>query len=158
MKIFIMEYTLNITRRNREIMLGFLEKYSLEQLNKVPEGFKNNIYWNIAHVVVSQQRLVYGLSGVPQEMTVTDEMVASYMKGTRPERDVTTEEVEEMKKLLFTTIDKTENDYKNGLFNNYKEYTTELGYTLHSIEEGMEFNNYHEGLHLGSIFGIRKFV
>lgn len=153
-----MEYTFNITRRSREILLGFLETYTLEQLNKVPEGFKNNIFWNIAHVVVSQQRIVYALSGVPQEMTVTDEMVSRYMKGTRPERDVTAEEVEEMKKLLFTTLEKTEADYKNGLFNNYKEYTTEVGYTLRSVGEGMEFNNYHEGLHLGSIFGIRKFV
>lgn len=153
-----MEHTFSITRRSREILLDFLEKYTLEQLNKVPEGFNNNIFWNIAHIVVSQQRIVYALSGVPQEMTVTDEMVSRYMKGTRPERDVTAEEVEEMKKLLFTTLEKTEADYKNGLFNSYKEYTTEVGYTLRSVEEGMEFNNYHEGLHLGSIFGIRKFV
>ena len=153
-----MDYTFTINRRNRELMLGFLEKYTLEQLNKVPEGFSNNIYWNIAHAVVSQQRLVYALSGVPQEMLVTEEMVKAYMRGTRPERDVTAEEVEELKKLLFTTIDKVEADYKNGLFKNYKEYTTELGYTLHTIEEGMEFNNYHEGLHLGYMYAIRKLV
>ena len=153
-----MEHAFNITRRSREILLGFLEKHTLEQLNKVPEGFNNNIFWNIAHVVVSQQRIVYALSGVPQEMSVTNEMVASYMKGTRPERNVTAEEVEELKKLLFTTLDKTEADYKNGLFNNYKEYTTEVGYTLHTVEEGMEFNNYHEGLHLGVIMSLRKFV
>ena len=80
------------------------------------------------------------------------------MRGTRPMRDVTAEEVTELKKLLFTTIDKTEEDYNNGMFEHFKEYTTEFGYTLHSVEEGMEFNNYHEGVHLGSMLGIRKFV
>ncbi|NDI99998.1 DinB family protein [Flavobacterium sp. LaA7.5] len=153
-----MEYTFSITRRSREILLGYLENYTLEQLNIIPEGFNNNMYWNIAHVVVSQQRLVYALSGVPEEMTVSDEMVKSYMRGTRPERDVTAEEVAELKKLLFTTIDKTEADYKNGLFKGYKEYTTEFGYTLHTVEEGMEFNNFHEGTHLGCILSLRKFL
>lgn len=153
-----MKRTFSITRKSREILLNYLNNYSLEQLNKIPEGFNNNLYWNIAHVVVSQQRLVYALSGKPEEMVVSDELVKSYMRGTRPMRDVTAEEVTELKKLLFTTIDKTEEDYNNGMFEHFKEYTTEFGYTLHSVEEGMEFNNYHEGVHLGSMLGIRKFV
>jgi hypothetical protein len=35
---------------------------TLEQLNKIPEGYNNNLIWNIAHVVVVQQMLVYKLS------------------------------------------------------------------------------------------------
>jgi hypothetical protein len=50
-----------------------IQGYTLEQLNKVPRGFNNNIIWNIAHVIVTQQILVYKLSGLP--MIVTDEMV-----------------------------------------------------------------------------------
>jgi len=33
--------------------------FSLEQLNKIPEGFNNNLIWNIAHCVVTQQLLCY---------------------------------------------------------------------------------------------------
>lgn len=153
-----MKQTFSITRKSREILLKYLENYTLQQLNKIPEGFNNNLYWNIAHIVVSQQRIIYALSGKPEEMVVSEELVKSYMRGTRPLHDATAEEVTELKELLFTTIDKTEADYNNGMFEHYKEYTTEFGYTLHSVEEGMEFNNYHEGLHLGCMLGIRKFV
>jgi hypothetical protein len=58
-----------------------IQGYTLEQLNKVHEGFNNNIIWNIAHVIVTQQILVYKLSGLP--MIVTDEMVEKYRKGTK---------------------------------------------------------------------------
>lgn len=153
-----MKQTFSITRKSREILLKYLENYTLQQLNKIPEGFNNNLYWNIAHIVVSQQRIIYALSGKPEEMVVSEELIQNYMRGTRPMRDVTAEEVTELKELLFTTIDKTEADYNNGMFENYKEYTTEFGYTLRSIEEGLEFNNYHEGVHLGCMLGIRKFV
>jgi hypothetical protein len=63
-----------------------IQGYTLEQL-KVPEGFNNNIIWNIAHVIVTQQILVYKLSGLP--MIVTDEMVEKYRKGTKTEHFAT---------------------------------------------------------------------
>lgn len=151
-----MEVAFTITRKSRQLLLPFLENYSVAQLNIIPLGFNNNMYWNVAHIVVTQQRLVYSLSGLP--MLITEEMARSYMRGTRPERDVTAEEVEELKKLLFTTIEKTEEDYKAGIFTRYKEYTTEYGYTLHSAEEGIAFNNFHEGTHLGVLMGLRKLV
>jgi len=44
-----------------------IEDFSLEELNKIPEGFNNNIIWNIAHVIATQQALVYGLSGLPTQ-------------------------------------------------------------------------------------------
>jgi hypothetical protein len=30
-----------------------------EQLNTIPEGYNNNLIWNIAHIIVVQQMLVY---------------------------------------------------------------------------------------------------
>ena len=150
------ENTFTIVRNSRRLLLAFLEKHSLEELNKIPEGFNNNIIWNIGHIVVTQQRIIYSLSGLP--MHISEEMANMYMKGTRPERDVTADEVEEMKKLLFSTIDQIEEDFKNGIFVNYKEYPTSIGYTLTSARESMDFNNYHEGLHLGVIMSIRKFL
>jgi hypothetical protein len=40
----------------------FLSGYNLDQLNTIPEGFNNNLIWNIGHIIVSQQLLVYKLS------------------------------------------------------------------------------------------------
>ena len=38
-----MQTTFKIWETNRKLHLAFLEKYTLEQLNKIPEGFKNNL-------------------------------------------------------------------------------------------------------------------
>lgn len=151
-----MEETFKITRVSRQIYSNFLDKYTLEQLNKVPPGFSNNIIWNIGHIVVSQQMLVYLGSG--KQPMISQELINLYMRGTKPERDVTQQEADEIRELLFSTIVKTEEDYKAGLFTTYTERKTEFGFILSSTEDAITFNNYHEGVHLGVMMGLRKFV
>lgn len=148
--------TFAITRTSRKILGQFLEDYTLEQLNKVPVGFNNNLIWNIAHIVVVQQMLVYNLSGLP--MMVSKSMVDAYKRGTRPDRDLTQAEVDEIKQLLTTTIDETEKDFAAGIFKNYNEFTTMTGFNLKTAEEAMAFNYYHEAVHTGVMMSIRKFV
>src|SRR5690554_7235137 len=96
-----MDGAFDIAIKNRNILKTFLETCTLEELNKVPKGFNNNIIWNIAHTIVTQQLLVYNLSAVP--MFVSDDLVNRYRKGTKPEGAVTQSEVERIKGLLFTT-------------------------------------------------------
>ena len=151
-----MEYTFKINLLSRNVLLKFLENHTLEQLNKVPEGFSNNLIWNIGHIVVVQQMLVYRLSGLP--MMVSDAMIAKYMKGTKPESDVTQEEVDEIKSLLFATLEQSQKDFANDIFKTYNEFTTSTGYTVTSARDAMEFNNYHEGMHTGIMMQIKKFL
>lgn len=151
-----METEFKITRTSREIYAKLIEKYTLEQLNKIPEGFSNNLIWNIGHIMVSQQILVY--RGAGQPLLISDDLVNLYMRGTRPERDATQAEVEQIKELLFSTIIKTEQDYHNGLFTTYTARKSELGFSLDSIEDAIAFNNYHEAIHFGIIMSIKKFV
>jgi len=148
--------TFAITRTSRSILAKFLENHTLEQLNKVPAGFNNNLIWNIAHIIVVQQMLVYNLSGLP--MMVSKEMVDSYKRGTKPERDLTQHEVDEIKVLLTTTVDQAEKDFACGIFKNYNEFTTMTGFNLKSAEEAMAFNYYHEAVHTGMMMSIRKFI
>jgi hypothetical protein len=140
----------------REILLKVLDNHSLEQLNKVPAGFNNNLIWNIAHCVASQQALVYKLSGLPT--MVSEEFLAKYRKGTKPEVDVSQAEVDEIRALLFSTLDQTIKDFENKIFVNYTEYTLSLGFTLRNINDALDVNNYHEGIHTGIIMSIGKFV
>jgi hypothetical protein len=151
-----MNQTFNVNTTSRNMISKILENHTLEQLNKIPEGFSNNLIWNIAHVIVTQQMLVYKLSGLP--MMVSEEMVNKYKKGTKPEQNVTQEEVEEIKSFLFTTIEKTKEDYAIGIFKSYQEYPTSTGFVLTSAEGAMNFNNFHEGLHIGVLLSIRKLV
>ncbi len=151
-----MNQTFEITRTSRKILSQFLETYTLDQLNKIPDGFSNNLIWNIAHVMVTQQLLVYKLSGLP--MNISDEMVNTYKKGSKPETLATQSEVEEIKILLSKTIDQTEKDFDKGIFMNFEEYPTSTGYVLKSTHDAMVFNNFHEGLHIGIIMSLRKFL
>lgn len=151
-----METEFKITRTSREIYARLLDTFTLEQLNKIPDGWSNNLMWHIGHIMVSQQILVYKGSGLPTSLS--DELVAMYMRGTKPERDVTQAEVEEMKSLLFSTIQKTEEDYRNGIFTAYSPRKSELGFSLDTTEDAIAFNNYHEGIHLGMVLRLKKLV
>ena len=151
-----MHQTFDIAKASRKVLSQFLENYTLEQLNKMAPGFNNNLIWNIAHIVVTQQRLVYKFSGVP--MIISDELFEKYKGGTKPSQDVTQAEVDEIRSLLFETINQTETDFNNKLFKTYQEYSASIGVTIKNIEGALSFNNYHEALHMGVIMSIRKFL
>jgi hypothetical protein len=156
-KIVTMDTAFNITRTSRQIYNSYFDQYTLEQLNKVPEGFNNNLIWNIGHIIVVQQMLVYKGSG--QEALISGDLIMRYMPGTKPEREIMQEEADELKALLFTTIDKTEEDYHDGsLFTAYTERKTKLGFSISTVEDAIAFNNYHEGTHLGIMMGLKKFI
>lgn len=151
-----MDWAFDITVKNRKILESFLDNYTLEELNKIPDGFSNNIIWNIAHVIATQQILVYRLSGLPT--IISDDLIDRFKKGTKPESDLSQAEVDAIKNLLFSTIEKTKEDFNNKVFQDYNEYTVTTKSTLTNIEEAIDFNNFHEGIHLGSILALRKFL
>jgi DinB superfamily len=151
-----MESTFKIWETNRKIHLSILERHSLEQLNTIPEGFNNNLIWNFGHIAAVQQSLIYRASGLP--MNITDEFLGKFKSGTKPTAPQTQEEVDQIKQLLESQIEATKEDFANGIFVNYHEFTTSTGFNIASIEDAIVFNNYHEGLHLGYILSIRKLV
>lgn len=151
-----MDFAFDTTLKSRKFLKDLLENLTLEQLNKVPEGFNNNIIWNVAHTIVTQQLLVYNLSAIP--MIISDELVEMYRKGTKVERDVTQAEVDLIKGLLFSTIEKTKEDYENRVFQTYHEYTVTTKNTLTNVDEAIAFNNFHEGIHLGYILALKRCI
>jgi len=151
-----MDWAFDITIKNRKILESILDNSSLEALNKIPTGFTNNIIWNIAHVIVTQQILVYRLSGLPY--LIPEDLVSRFKKGTSPEADLNQIEVSEIRSLLFEPIEKTQADYRKGVFFSFEEYTVSTKSTLTKVEEAIDFNNFHEGIHLGVILSLRKFI
>ncbi len=150
-----MLYDFDICQKNRQLLHNLMEKLSLEQLTTIPEGYNNNILWNIGHTIATQQLLVYGLSG--EEIQVPKHIIDLYKKGTKPEKPATLEEINEIKSLLFSTITQLEKDYDNGIFTTFKTYTLSTsGGTLHKVEDAIAFNNFHEGLHLGYAMALMK--
>ena len=151
-----MEATFRIWETSRGLYQSFLDNYSLEQLNTIPEGMSNNLIWNIGHVIVSQQKLVYTLSGLP--MHISDPLFEKYQNGSRPNGKATQDEVHEIKKLLLEIVEKTKADFESGIFKEFHPYQTKTGFYLGTLKEAMEFNNYHEGIHLGIMMSIKKHI
>ena len=151
-----MKDILEITKTSRNMVSKLIQGFTLEQLNKVPAGFNNNLIWNVAHIVVTQQLLVYKLAGLP--VMVSEEMIEKYKKGTKTDHVATQEEVDEILSLLHKTVAQTEIDIENNLFQNFNEYPTSTGFVLKTNQDSMEFNNFHEGLHIGVIMALRKLV
>ena len=151
-----MKETFKVWETSRNVYLKFLESYTLEQLNFIPDGLNNNLIWNIGHVAVVQQALVYKLSGLP--MLASEELFEKYRNGSVPNANTSREEIELIKQILIDSIAKTKTDYANGVFQNYKEFTTTTGFHLGSVDDAITFNNFHEGTHLGFMLKIKKFL
>lgn len=150
--------TFELLRISRQNYLKYLNDYTLDELNTVPMGFKNNLVWNIAHIVGTTDLLVNKLNGCPLRMDA--DFLASYTKGSQPDVAVTQDFVNQLKKDLIEQIDWVESDYRNGVFPTAltQTYTTSFGNTLTDIDVILRFLPLHEGLHLGIMMGLRKFI
>jgi len=146
----------NILRKVRELVLRTIDGLTLEQLHTIPEGFKNNIAWNVAHLVVTQQLLHYRLSG--KDCLIPENLIEENRKGTSPTSKFTQEEFDGVIELLKSLPDALEVDYNKGVFTAYKEYPTSTGFVLDSVDTAIAFNNMHESLHLGVIMSLKKLV
>ena len=80
------------------------------------------------------------------------------MKQEQASQEATQEEFEQVKELLIGLPNTLEEDFKEGIFKNYTEYPTSTGFVLTDIENAINFNNFHEGIHYGIIRSIKKFL
>lgn len=151
-----MKTQFDILRKVRELTMKTIQGLTLEQMHTIPEGFKNNIAWNLAHLVVTQQLLHYRMSG--KDCLVPDELIELNRKGTSPSSQFTQEEFDEVLELFEGLPDTLEEDYNEGIFTEYKSYETSTGFVLDSMDTAIAFNNFHESLHLGVIMSIKKLV
>lgn len=151
-----MKREFEIIKQLRERIIDTVSNLSIEQLNKVPEGFNNNIIWNLGHMIAAQQSLCYKRAGL--NIRVDEAFFNAYKPETKPNGFVGAAGVEEIKKMLFTTLEQLEADYDNGAITGYIAFTTRYNITLNNIDEAVAFLPFHEGLHIGYIMSLRKLV
>ena len=151
-----MEREIHFLEQTRRNLLAATAGLSIEQLNKIPEGYSNNVVWNVAHCLVTQQLLHYKLAG--EQPYISSELIDLYRKGTKPTKTVSVEEWESIKEMLMEMPQKLKADLEAGMFKGYTEYTTSFKVTLFNIEEAIRFNLVHEGLHLGYVMAMRKLL
>lgn len=140
----------------RKSLVQEIDDLSLEQLQKIPEGFKNNIFWNVAHTLVSQQILHYKMSGL--NPLITNDWIENYQNGTFPRFVITEDEIDYLKSKLIITAEQLEEDFNEKKFESYTEFETKMGIVISSVEDAINFNNTHEALHYGIVLSMKKLV
>jgi hypothetical protein len=146
----------DVIRQTRTNFLDLVKGLSLEQVNKIPEGFSNNIAWNFGHAIVTQQLICYKASGY--EARVEQEIIEKYRKGTKPEKETDAAEWQQLLNYAQETLESLKADYESGFFTHVTPYTTSYGVHLTSIEDALTFIPVHEALHYGYAMAQRKLV
>ena len=140
----------------RKSLLQILDSMTEEQIVKIPESHRNSVFWNVAHLMVTQQLLTYRLSGLP--LHIDEVFVERYGKGSEATEEVSDQDIEFVKKNIVLLCEESQQDYDKGLFRNYKPYMTSTGIELTSVEEALKFSAFHDGIHLGVILSLKKLV
>jgi hypothetical protein len=143
----------------RLFLLREISNLTSEQLNAIPQGYNNNIIWNLAHMLSAMQALCYKRAGLP--VTIDDKYVTPFLPGTRPETIISDDEIAAIKLLLINTTDKLQADIENNLFHNYtmsERVEQVYGIQLLSIDDAIDFLMYHEGFHSGYIMALKHLV
>ncbi|MEO6684277.1 MAG: DinB family protein [Ginsengibacter sp.] len=151
-----MEKSFEIIKGARSFVTNLLKEFSIEQLNIIPEGFNNNLIWNFGHVISVQQGLCYLSSG---EKPVVDlKLIQKYKSGSKPEGIIDSAEYDQLENEFFSTIDRLEEDLKNGLFKNYKafELSSYADLRIENIEDAIKFVAFHDGLHVGYMMALKR--
>jgi hypothetical protein len=78
----MIEKALDITRKTRSNFIKLLDGLTIAQLNKIPEGYSNNLAWNFGHIVISQQMICYVKGEIVEQLD--EKFNTQYIAGGRP--------------------------------------------------------------------------
>jgi DinB superfamily len=143
-------------RKGRFSLLVQLNELSDEQLNKIPEGFKNNIAWNLGHMITVQQGICYKRAGLTT--MIGNDFWERFKPGSRPEGMISIEEIAHIKYLLLSTLEQFATDYDQQIFGNYVPMSALNGMELTDINGGIRFLAFHEEFHSGAIMAIKRAI
>ena len=150
-----MNIELELFRATRGNTIAAIKNLSLEQVNKIPDGFTGNIAWHLGHMVSTHKGLVYQLNSVPGGLE--KEFVLKYKKDSKPEAPISQEEFEFITTELLNQIDELEEDLqKEGFFGANIPYKTSYNFEMNSFDECIRFSNLHQALHLGYIMALKR--
>lgn len=153
-----MQETFKFIIKTRQKFIELIDSLSVEQLNKVPAGFNNNIIWNFGHIVVSTQTLIYVRTGIKAD-TSWVKYNEDYRKDTKPTRFVEQAEIDELKEIAINSIEQITKDYEDRLFGEITSFSTATyGYPMDAIEDVIALTSGHDNVHYGYALAQRKLV
>lgn len=147
------EVLFNQLESYRSEILSVVDAVSIEDAEKIPAGFKNNIRWNLGHIYLDQYLWI---QAVTKETTDVPENFNKWFGyGTSPANFTEeTPSVTELKKLLRIQPAIIKETYGERLEEEFPQ--TEMG--MHTIEQVLIRTIFHEGMHLQTILDLKKYM
>ena len=150
------EFSVALIEKTRQHMLKAVEGLSSEQLLRIPAGFRNNLLWNLGHVIATMQVLCYEKCGMPWRVPVY--FLAPFRKGTSPADWTGTVDLEDIENWLLESVKTLREDLHQNAFVSYEPYETSAGIRLTCISDALAYDAWHESQHLGVMTAMRNLV
>jgi len=140
-------------KTTREWILETFDKVSVEDMTKIPEGFRNNIHWQLGHVAGMMELPTAALTDSKSDDGKRFQKYFGY--GTGPDDfDDETPSIEEIKALLEGQVPRLEDITEESLDEDLpREF---MGMTKRN--EQLSFMILHEALHAGKIQEMSKLI
>jgi hypothetical protein len=138
----------------RSNLLEITENLTVEQINTIPNGFNNNIVWNMGHILVVTDELLYKNS--PFSIPSYDFDISRFKKGTRPDNVVDEKDISLIREALSDTVPRIRkllNVYAIETQNNESELLEKLG-----NDRSIQFTVFHEDMHISTILRQLKIL
>lgn len=153
-----MEHTFKFIIDTRKMFIKLLDSLSIEEMNRIPEGFNNNIIWNFGHIIVSTPVLCYVRTGVWTDASRI-KFASTYGKGTKPTKEIAEAEVQELKELAIASIQQLEKDYNEGVINLASPFeTSTYEAEINSIEDLIIMSAGHDNIHFGYASAQKRII
>ena len=139
----------------RNLLLDRTKDLTLDQYNRIPLGFNNNIIWNMGHILVVSEDLLYENS--PYQRPVHELVKSRFEKGSVPDEIVGEDDI----LLIRHSLQQTAQYYKicTGMDKPGNEIASvnHSGLTVISYE-AMRFLIFHEDMHCRRIAQLMEVV
>jgi len=140
----------------RSSILQLTDGLSATQMNFVPDKMKNNLVWNLGHMIFTQQMLCYGLGGLAPVIDVKH--FAEFAPDTIPSRYVGQDEICSMRAVFRESFDLLTKDIAATKLDGYQAWSLPSGIAIDTIADALATTAIHEGRHFGVIISLVKLV
>lgn len=85
----------------RAILLSDTAQLTTQQVNHIPPGFNNNIIWNMGHLLVISEDILYG--SIEAKRPLHEFEIIGFKRGTKPGKDINDKTITSIRESLAAT-------------------------------------------------------
>ncbi|WP_064092030.1 DinB family protein [Rossellomorea aquimaris] len=139
--------------------IAALDATTEQQADDMPPGFKNSIRWNLGHIVLSQENLLYSFVGENEHKQLPPHYGDLFGFNTSPHtwNELTPPTLQELREHLESQSERIKVAFSDRLEEQgVKPFVLGKKFSFTTLGEVLSFANWHEGLHQGVITAIKR--